>query len=258
MDPILQSKQPVDDPRSFLENPAVLAFLQKLSRRKANPDDFFQELFTKLMENNFQALRSFTGNSKRSTYLITLANNLDIDLNRKEKGRNYGRKNSGVKTPEPVKQMGPHHERAYELLHGEKRGEKVSYELMKAQLPGFNLSFNQFQAMAQQLVVHASKSSGLRNYATLEDPSVLQEVEGKCNDDIHGDLEKKMESEALKHCLTELSPDEQTLVRMRFQQDAKLKDLALFFKVSMPTVRARLATALGKLKTRLEHLKINT
>ena len=107
---VLDSRQPIEDPASFLIKREVSEYIKRLAARQTKDplqrEWFAGDLMLKLIESNYAALRHFNGSSKRYTYLNAIAMKMGIDFRRKIYGRNHGRAQVFVAVPKHIQDRG--------------------------------------------------------------------------------------------------------------------------------------------------------
>ncbi|MBF0276644.1 MAG: sigma-70 family RNA polymerase sigma factor [SAR324 cluster bacterium] len=192
----------------------------------ADVEDWTQEIYLKLNENDFHKLRAYRGNSSFLTYLILVVERLCID----EARSRWGRK----EIPEEIKEMGGLASRLYILLYWKEKPLHEAYEQLSME-EGDSVHANfeeKVQNLAEKIVQQLGKIHHTR-HLRMEDVLVLKNQNpGKnTNNEDFPDLENLAGKTK--------TPEEEAIVKdtlVQLKQDLFGSKTVTFFKLTSPVL----------------------
>lgn len=219
-----------------------------LSYPQEEPDDLAQNIYLKLIENDYHIIRSFQGKSSFTTYLYTVINRLFLDYMRSKKGR--------WRPSERSKELGPIAVQLEGLM------QRDGYSLSEAsriliENHHINVSETELESLGSQLPPRQSRPTEDCSEEALEDvPSVsgtlLDEVEVKRLDTLQHGVENLLEKSSAN-----LPDEDRVILRMRFEDDIPISKIARIMKVDRSVLDRRIQKILAGFKQNILAAGIN-
>jgi len=245
--------------RAFLDQyaPTLFRIARQYADNEEDANDCFLNVCEKLCAGNCSRLQRFEsvrGTSFR-TWLIAVANNLCIDWHRRVFGRST--------TPMAIQALPELEQLAYRY----RVEQSLDLETCLLALRQFYPELNRARLSQASASVHAALSSkqrwGIsartqRGHLSLDDPGTAVEPEDPGRGP-RRTAEAAQEQEALQSALARLSPRQRLILRLRFEQEMSLDDVARIAGIGdLHQARRLIQAALEKLQEYLTASGIRT
>ena len=207
-------------------------------------EDCYEYVCAKLSDDDFRRLRAFkpSGSARFRTWLITVAANLCKDWRRSR----YGRQ----RAPSFVCDLSELEQRVFQLLYRQGMTHHECLHALRDQYP--KLRPNDVERINGDLFEALSANQHWRLSICKNDPVPADDID-LTNDTIASRPDLKFQHdqnlERLETALSKLSPDQRLLLRLRYQQDLTLKEIARLGDFDDPyQARRAIEKALAALK----------
>lgn len=234
------------DPGKFFENNLkhIEEVIKSICTRKGiygeDAKDFASHVKIQLIENDYQKIREFRGKSNIKTYLNTVITRIYIDMKRKEQGR--------WRPSEAAKRVGNVGVILEELINKHGHSFEEAYEILTT---NHNISISKDEAYALYCKLPEKTASGMsidkgdEPLSTISDQA-LRPTEVLINRELN---EKKARLlEIIEKIRPDLSPEDRLLLKMVFEDNRKISEIARLFKKERNEIDRRLKQILAKFK----------
>jgi RNA polymerase sigma factor (sigma-70 family) len=240
------------DPEKILISSDILGRIEAICRRHFSNENDQNEsyifIIDSLKADDFKRLRAYKGKSKLTTYLYSLINSLIIDFRRKK----YGRR----RIPAGVAKLGVWAEAVYRLVCWQKFSFDDAYDFL--QIEGlFEGSYEQYtEEIAPIRKAPCRENPTFQSLNEIGSKS-LQNMNGAHSNPLEfliGKLDHIRRIKALKiirETTTELSQEDQLLVRLVYGSEQSVKAAANMIGFSASSARRRLKSLLNRYRERL-------
>ena len=252
----LENASPVNgnmmDPEKILASPDILEKIDAVCKRQFSAENDQNECYVfvidSLRADHFKRLKAFKGNSKLSTYLLSLTNSLLVDFRRKR----YGRR----RIPAAVSKLGEWAEATYRLVCWQRFSFDDAYDFLCID----GLYENDYYRFMRDIVpiqkarcrenptFQPLDGHGADPRPNLEDsgPNPLEALIQKL------DRERRLKAiEVIRETTTKLSEKDQLLVKLVYGSEQSVRVAAKVVGLSASAARRRLRKLLIKYKESL-------
>ena len=232
-------------PRELFESewPAIERVLRWVAQRNAlnaeEAGDFFSHATLKLMEGDCAILRKFRGRSRLSTYLVTVVERLFLD---------YRISRWGKWRPSAVaKRAGRIGIRLDRLISCEGFSISEAVEILRRN-EGATESAEQLDELARSLPLRPSRRPLTENALSDGEAAEAADVES-----VEGERRRAMRRVCVKlsAVLRTLPPEDRLILRLRFEEDLAVTDIARTLGLEPKPLYRRILRRLGEVKAEL-------
>ena len=211
----------------------------------AEADDFRSLVRLKLIENDYDVLRRYRGQSTLRTYLTVVIQRRFLDLRISEWGK--------WRPSAEARRLGPAAIELERLTARDGLSFDEAVETIRTRA-GEQPPRETLEALAARL-----PSRSPRRFVGEERAETVPTNEDVERDVLGRELAAQGEKAAaeLKAALAELSPQDRLILRMRYQDSFTIADIAAFFRVDPKPLYRRIEGILGKLRGRLEEAGVS-
>lgn len=236
---------PVSAKRLFLDHlhviDQVVLFIARrhhLSREEA--DDLASAVKLKIIENDYEALRNFRGDSSLRTYLATIANRHFLDTRIAQWGK--------WRPSAQARRLGPAALVLDRLMSRDGLSLNEAVETMRANGES-DLSWDELVAIGRQLTVRPRRRfSGPEELN--DHPSSTATENGVDATEVRAEAERI--AEALADALGQLGTEDRLILRMRFQDNVPVSRISRMLGLDQKRLYRRLDHVMKTLRTALE------
>jgi len=242
-----------EDPKTLLASEEVLHRIDWICRRRFPDENDAVEchnyVFDKLLEDDCRRLRLYKGRGGCSftTYVYTVINSLVVDFVREREGRR--------RIPEIVSRLGQLAVAVYELICHKRYSLSDAFEML-CMRDLYKAGYDAF--LAEVEIVSAAPCPEKRVFMTMDDPDSpgpeISDVEDNPLEQLLARLDQERRikaSRVIREVTSELSEEDQMLVRLKFASDCRTGEVAKALGLEAAMIRKKLKSLLTRYRARL-------